>query len=87
MSEKRMLILDAETVEKIEENRGDMSVSEFINFIIDGHLEQNIQPQHLDIVTKEELFGSLDKEGKNSGGLIEECSKGFNELDDRRRAR
>ena len=55
MSDKRMLILEAETVEKIEQNRGDMSVSEFINFIIDGHLEQNIQPQHLDIVTKEEF--------------------------------
>ena len=55
MSDKRMLILDAETVEKIEQNRGDMSVSEFINFIIDGQLEQDIQPQHSDIVTKEEF--------------------------------
>ena len=40
MTEKRMLILDAGTVQKIEENRGDMSVSEFINFIIDSHFEE-----------------------------------------------
>ncbi|MCX6004602.1 MAG: hypothetical protein NT082_02865 [Chloroflexi bacterium] len=55
MSEKRMLILDAETVEKIEENRGDMSVSEFIHFIIDSHLEQNIHPQQIDLITKDEF--------------------------------
>ncbi|MDD5312383.1 MAG: hypothetical protein PHO26_05035 [Dehalococcoidia bacterium] len=55
MSEKRMLILDAETVEKIEENRGDMSVSEFIHFIIDSHLEQSVQQQHNDGVTREEF--------------------------------
>jgi len=29
MSEKRMLILDAELVKKIDENRGDMNRSEF----------------------------------------------------------
>jgi hypothetical protein len=55
MSEKRMLILDAETVQRIEENRGDMSVSEFLNFIIDGRLEQDTSPQHSDLVTKEEF--------------------------------
>ncbi len=55
MSEKRMLILDAETVQKIEENRGDMSVSEFINFIIDSHLEKSTEPHQSDLVTKEEF--------------------------------
>jgi hypothetical protein len=55
MAEKRMLILDAETVQKIEENRGDMSVSEFINFIIDSHLEKSIEPHQSDLVTKEEF--------------------------------
>ena len=55
MSEKRMLILDAETVQKIEENRGDMSVSEFINFVIDSHFEQTAEPHQSDLVTKEEF--------------------------------
>jgi hypothetical protein len=55
MSEKRMLILDAETVQKIEENRGDMSVSEFINFIIDSHFERTNNSQNNDYITREEL--------------------------------
>jgi len=55
MSEKRMLILDTDTVQKIEDNRGDMSVSDFINFIIDSHFEQTSTPRQLDLVTKEEF--------------------------------
>jgi hypothetical protein len=55
MTEKRMLILDAGTVQKIEENRGDMSVSEFINFIIDSHFEETAAPHQKDLVTKEEF--------------------------------
>lgn len=55
MAEKRMLILDSETVQKIEENRGDMSVSDFINFIIDSHFEQTAETHPLDLVTKEEF--------------------------------
>ena len=55
MPEKRMLILDADTVQKIEENRGDMSVSDFINFIIDSHFEQTTEPHQIDLVTKEEF--------------------------------
>ena len=55
MAEKRMLILDTETVQKIEENRGDMSVSDFINFIIDSHFEQTTEPHQIDLVTKEEF--------------------------------
>jgi hypothetical protein len=55
MSEKRMLILDTDTVQKIEENRGDMSVSDFINFIIDSHFEQTSTPFQTDLVTKDEF--------------------------------
>jgi hypothetical protein len=55
MPEKRMLILDAETVQKIEENRGDMSVSDFINFVIDSHFEQTTEPHQSDLVTKDEF--------------------------------
>jgi hypothetical protein len=55
MAEKRMLIVDAETVKRIEENRGDMSVSEFLNYIIDGHLDQVPATHHGEPVTREEF--------------------------------
>ena len=38
--EKRMLIIDAEVARKIDENRGDMNRSEFLNFLIDGQLKE-----------------------------------------------
>ena len=40
MAEKRMLIVDAEVVRKINENRGDMNCSEFLNFLIDSQLKE-----------------------------------------------
>jgi len=43
MSEKRMLIVDTELVKKIDDNRGDMSYSEFINFLIDSHLREDVK--------------------------------------------
>ena len=55
MPEKRMLILDAETVQKIEENRGDMSVSNFIDFVIDSHFDQPGAVPRADMVTREEF--------------------------------
>jgi len=60
MSEKRMLILPAETVGKIDENRGDMNQAEFIDFLIDGKLkEENGETKHAgkaeNYVTREEL--------------------------------
>ncbi|MCD6567214.1 MAG: hypothetical protein J7K94_00500 [Dehalococcoidia bacterium] len=54
MSEKRMLIVDAELVKRVEENRGDMSYSEFINFLIDKQLKGEVKNQD-DIVTREEF--------------------------------
>jgi len=39
MGEKRMLIVDADVVRRIEENRGDMSLSDFISFLIDSQLK------------------------------------------------
>lgn len=56
MSEKRMLIVDAEVARKIDENRGEMSRSEFINFLIDSHLGEDGGKQ--DYVTKEEFSQS-----------------------------
>lgn len=40
MAEKRMLILPAEVVQKIDDNRGDLSQVAFIEFLIDSLLEQ-----------------------------------------------
>ena len=53
MSEKRMLIVDAELVKKIDDNRGDMSRSEFINFLIDSQLKE--ESKRHDGVTREEF--------------------------------
>jgi hypothetical protein len=41
MSEKRMLIVDTELLAKIDENRGELSRSEFIDFLINGQLGEN----------------------------------------------
>ena len=40
MADKRMLIVDADIARRIEENRGDMSYSEFLNFLIDSQLKE-----------------------------------------------
>jgi len=40
MSERRMLIVDAELVKKIDENRGDLSRPDFLNFLIDSRLKE-----------------------------------------------
>jgi hypothetical protein len=39
MTEMRMLIVPAHLVKKIDENRGDLSQGEFLDFLIDTHLK------------------------------------------------
>ena len=53
MTEKRMLIIDADVVRKVDENRGDMSRSEFLNFLIDSQFKEETGNQHY--VDKEEF--------------------------------
>ncbi len=53
MSEKRMLIVDAELVRKVDENRGDMDRSEFINFLIDTQLGEKEDGKKRDGVSRE----------------------------------
>lgn len=53
MAEKRMLIVPAELVQKIDDNRGDMSQAEFISFLIDSQLKEKTREQKY--VTKEEI--------------------------------
>ena len=53
MSEKRMLIVDAEVVKAIDENRGDMNRSDFIAFLINGCLKEDSAKQNY--VTREDF--------------------------------
>ena len=53
MAERRMLILPAEVVEKVNANRSDMSQAEFISFLIDSHLNPQIEERQF--VTQEDL--------------------------------
>ena len=59
MSEKRMLILESDVVRKIDENRGDLSVSDFISFLIDSQLKKDTNGSTNNHVTKEE-FGQFE---------------------------
>jgi len=55
MSEKRMLIVDAELVKRVDDNRGDMDRSDFINFLIDSKLNEKEEGKKQDGVTREEF--------------------------------
>lgn len=61
MPEKRMLIVPMELIKKIDENRGDMTQAEFVNFLIDSQLKnESEEPQY---ATKEEVR-SLEQDMK-----------------------
>jgi hypothetical protein len=56
MPDRRILIVPVELVRRIDDNRGDMSRTEFIEFLIKSHLEQRDRAQQeTRWVTKEEL--------------------------------
>jgi len=55
VAEKRMLIVDAEVAGKIDENRGDMSRSEFLNFLIDSQLKETEEVGNQNYVDREEF--------------------------------
>ncbi len=55
MPEKRMLIVDAETARRIDDNKGDMNISEFINFLIDNQFNKSVSGPTNNHVTKEEF--------------------------------
>ena len=57
MAEKQMLIIDADVVRKVDENRGEMGRSEFISFLIDSRLKEEAAVQnHAEYVRKEEFY-------------------------------
>jgi len=51
---KRMLIVPAELIDRIDENRGDMSQAEFIDFLIDSQLKE--ETKGLKHATKEQQY-------------------------------
>jgi hypothetical protein len=58
MPEKRMLIVDAELMKRIDENRGDMNISDFINFLIESQFKKSsvgVSGPNSTHVTKEEF--------------------------------
>ena len=55
MPERRMLIVDSDVIRKIDENRGDMSISHFISFLIDSQLKQDVEGRTDGHVTKDEF--------------------------------
>ena len=59
MSEKRMLIIDAEVAKKVDENRGSMDQSEFIAFLIENKLKGEsikTEPGKIEFATKEDFI-------------------------------
>ena len=52
MSGKRIIIMPAELVKKMDDNRGDMSQASFIEFLIDSQLKHESKDGY---VTKEEI--------------------------------
>ncbi len=53
VAEKRMLIIDADIARKIDENRGDMSYSEFLKFLLDSQFKE--ESANKNYVTKDEF--------------------------------
>jgi len=61
MTEKRMLIVPAELVEKINENKGDLSQAEFIDFLIGATLKESSKSGQSSGKEVEELKKDLTK--------------------------
>jgi hypothetical protein len=53
VADKRMLIIDADIARRIDENRGDMSYSEFLEFLIDSQLKEH--PDNHNYVDRDEF--------------------------------
>jgi polyhydroxyalkanoate synthesis regulator phasin len=62
MADKRMLILPLDIIKKIDENRGDLSQAEFINFLIDNQLKNNITEKQA--ASREEILALVESQLK-----------------------
>ena len=77
MAEKRMLIVDVDVAQKIDENRGDMSRSEFLSFLISNQLKE--ETGNIDYVSKVE-FRQLTEEFHQFSYGIKELLRNFLEF-------
>ena len=55
MSDMRIMVLPAELVVRVDENRGDVSRAEFINLLLNSQLGNGEQEQHPQFVSWESL--------------------------------
>jgi hypothetical protein len=55
MAEKRMLIVDSELLAKIDANRGDMSQTEFLRFLIDNLINSDEPSSNTKYLEREEF--------------------------------
>ncbi|HEY55570.1 MAG TPA: hypothetical protein G4N91_04795 [Dehalococcoidia bacterium] len=62
MAEKRMMILPADVIKKIDDNRGDLSQADFINFLVDNQLKGEVQDKQP--VGKEEIISLIESQLK-----------------------
>jgi len=62
MAEKRMLILPAEVIKRIDDNRGDLGQAEFINFLIENQLKG--EGKEKQAVSREEILSLIDSQLK-----------------------
>ena len=56
MADKRMLIVSAEVAKKVDENRGEMNRSDFLNFLIDNQLKGEDESKSQGNYVKKEEF-------------------------------
>ncbi len=86
MSDKRMMIVPAELVNKINENRGDLSQAEFLEFLINDQLGQdkptelkNTTNAEIDQLRKEVRQFMQDVEAKHKTFVTKEEAAAFQE--------
>jgi len=62
MAEKRMLILPADVIKRIDDNRGDLSQAEFINFLIENQIKTDSTEKPA--ASREEILTLIDSQLK-----------------------
>ncbi len=55
MTEQRIMVLPAEVVARVDENRGDINRADFISILLDSHLEKAKEQEPQNFVTPESL--------------------------------
>jgi len=68
MADRRMMILPAELVKKIDDNRGDMSQADFIDYLMNSQMKEEVKETKETKETKryvtEEQFHSFEQDVK-----------------------